>query len=509
VSSTFSEPIAFAVECHQKGQFAEAERAYRDLLCQNPDNPDALHLLGMLAHDTGQPSKALELITRAVRLRPDISYYHSNLGNVLQQLERFQDAEHSYREALRLEPRLAEAHNNLGNALRALQRVPEAIASFLEAVKWKPEYHQAFGNLADLLLEQQRWEEAAVCYREARRIAPGWTPYTSGLVSALDKWGEQLRERGEYARAVACYQGALALSPRDPNLHLSLAHALLITGQFEPGWLEFEWRWLVKDCPIVSFPQPLWDGSPLAGKRILLWAEQGLGDTIQFVRFAELVKEAGGTVVLECQPPLARLLRTCPWIDEPIPYGEPLPDFDVHAPLQSLPRILRTTLGTIPAHVPYLSADADLVRSWKERLATCRGLRTGLVWAGNPHNRYDPQRSIPKERLETLMRTPGVDWFSLQKEDLPGDFSDAAALIANLDLVISVDTAAAHLAGALAKPVWTLLPFAPDFRWLMELEHSPWYPSMRLFRQPAAGDWDSVLTRVRQALEDFRDEHRR
>ena len=509
MATLFYEPIAFAVDCHQKGEFAEAEKIYRELLDENPENPDALHLLGMLANDTGQPEAARGLIGRAIHLRPEISYYHSNLGNVFQRLERFEDAEKCYREALRLDPALPEAHNNLGNALSALNRFPEAIGSFLEAVKRKPDYHQAFGNLACLLFRQEHWAEAAACYQEARRLAPGCRPYAEGLAGVLAKWGEEFQEQGDHARAIACYGQAAALAPDDPGLHLSLADSLLSTGQFQSGWAEYEWRWRVKDYPTVSFRQPVWDGAPLAGKRILLWAEQGLGDTIQFVRFAGAVKGAGGRVLFECQPPLERLLGACPGIDELIPFGSPLPDFDVHAPLQSLPRILGTTLETIPAPVPYLSADTGLVRAWETRLAAGRGCRVGLAWAGSPLNRYDPRRSIPKERFEPFRHIPGVECFSLQQEDVPGDFAEAAALIANLDLVISVDTAAAHLAGALGKPVWTLLPFAADYRWLLQRADSPWYPTMRLYRQPAPGDWDAVLTGVIQALENFGDERRR
>jgi len=506
VSVTFSDPIAFALECHRKGEFEEAERVYRGLLEQNPGNADDLHLMGMLAHDTGQTERALGLIASAIALRPETPYYHSNLGNVLQKLERFQDAELCYREALRLDPALAEAHNNLGNALRALGRIPEAIGSLLEAVRLNPRYHEAFSNLAGLLLQQSQWREAAACYDEARRIAPASEPYAAGLAAATIRWGDQLRTEGDYTHAIACYQQGVALLPDDPEPHLLLSQALLITGQWEQGWNEFEWRWRIKGCPAVSFRQPLWDGSPLDGRRILLWAEQGLGDTIQFVRYAQMVKSAGGTVVVECQPPLARLLRTCPEIAEVVAFGSPLPDFDVHAPMQSLPRILHTTVESIPARTPYLSADPDLARDWESRLASSRGCRVGLAWAGSPHNREDARRSIAKEKFALFERIPGVDCFSLQKEDVPGDFADAAALMANLDLVISVDTAAAHLAGAFAKPVWTLLPFAPDARWLTGREDSPWYPGMRLFRQTTPGDWEPVLARVCQALELFRDQ---
>jgi hypothetical protein len=279
-------------------------------------------------------------------------------------------------------------------------------------------------------------------------------------------------------------------------------------GRYEQGWQELEWRWGIADSPHLSFPQPVWDGGPLAGKRICLWAEQGSGDTIQFVRFAEEAKRAGGTVILECQPSLVRLLRTCRGIDEIVPFGSPLPEFDVHAPLQSMPRILRTSSGAIPARTPYLAADAGLASECAARLDTSGCLRVGLVWAGSSENRNDGRRSIEAERFNCLRQVQGCAFYSLQKEDLPGDFADAAALVTNLDLVITVDTAAAHLAGALGKPVWTLLAFAADWRWMSGRDDSPWYPTMRLFRQSRPGDWDGVLARVAEALEPFRDEHR-
>ncbi len=500
------EPIAFALECHQKGQFDDAERMYGELLDRNPENADALHLLGMLFHDTGRFESALNMIARAIELSPHTPYYHSNLGNVLQQLHRFADAELCYREALRLDPKMAEAHNNLGNALGALDRIPEAMLSFLDAIQRRPEYHEAYANLGRLLLAGGMHSQALACYREAVRLAPDHEPYRAGVAAALGKCGEAQAREHNHEAAVQSYLAALDLAPEEPSLHLGLADSLLAMGRLEAGWLEAEWRWRSADSPNVSFSQPVWDGRALAGRRILLWAEQGHGDTIQFVRFAEAVKAAGGVVLLECQPRLERLLRSCPWVDEVLPFGAPLPDFDVHAPLQSLGRILRTGMSSIPAKVPYLFAKPELVD--RSRPATSGACRVGIAWSGNPDNRRDLERSIPARCFEVLKTVPGVECISLQKEDVPGDFADAAALVAHLGLVISVDTAAAHLAGAMGKPVWTLLPYAADPRWLVDREDTPWYPTMRLFRQPSPGDWDSVLARVRSELERFRDEPR-
>jgi tetratricopeptide (TPR) repeat protein len=477
---------------------------YGELLARNPEDADALHLLGMLFHDSGRFESALGCIARAIELRPETPYYHSNLGNVLQQLKRFGDAELCYRQALRLDPRFAEAYNNLGNALSELDRVPEALQSFLDAIQRRPGYHEAYANLGHMLLAQNMYPEALACYREAARLAPEYEPYRASVAVALGKCAEGQVRQHNHEGAIQSYLSALDLVPDEPGIHLGLAQSLLAIGRLEAGWREAEWRWRVCEYPNLSFPQPVWDGRPLDGKRILLWAEQGYGDTIQFVRFAEQVKRAGGQVVLECQPGLERLMRTCPWLDEVIPFGARLPEFDVHAPLQSLGRILRTGLAEVPANIPYLSAEPELGRKWaRTQAATCR---VGIVWKGNPENKYDTDRSIVTSQLADLKSVQGVEWFSLQKEDLPGDFTEAAALVMNMDLVISVDTAAAHLAGALGKPVWTLLPYAADSRWLLDREDTPWYTTMRLFRQPSAGDWGSVLARVREELERFRDE---
>jgi hypothetical protein len=301
--------------------------------------------------------------------------------------------------------------------------------------------------------------------------------------------------------------------------HIALGQALLLAGDFDRGLEEMEWRWRLPGVSLCPFPQPLWDGSPLEGRRILLWAEQGLGDTLQFVRYAAPLHERGARVSLECQPALPRLLRGAAGADEVIPYGAPLPDFDLHAPPQRLPWIMRTRLESIPNCVPYVAVDPDLVEQWRERVASHRGHKVGLVWAGNRQQVNDRFRSLTLARFAPLAAVAGVAWFSLQKSggseveataaphciDLDRgatDLADTAAAMLSLDLVISADTAAAHLAGALARPVWTLIPCPPDYRWLAEGEGSPWYPTMRLFRQSSPGDWERVIESVERALSD-------
>jgi Flp pilus assembly protein TadD len=462
-----------AVEHHTAGRFAEAEQIYREILAAEPDNPDALHLLGMLAHDTGDSETALGLIGRALSLNPFVCHYHSNLGNVFQSLGRYSEALLCYEEAIRLARDMPEPHNNMGNALRHLGRYEEAARCFLEAIRLRPDYFQAFRNLGDTLSAAAMYEDAA-----------------------------------------ACYQQALRLGPDIPETHVALAYAWMTAGNLKDGWREYEWRWKTAHAPVIDFAQPRWDGSPLEGKTILLWAEQGLGDTLHFIRYATLAAEAGGRVVVECQSGLAELVETVAGVQRAIVYGNPLPEFAVQAPLQSLPAICGTTLETIPARVPYLSVRPEWRARWQGRTGGAGGLKAGLVWAGNPLNPNDANRSIPSRCFAPWKELPGIRWFSLQKnppgalpplaiDDLSAeilDFRDTAALVEQLDLVISADTAVAHLAGALGKPVWTLLPFAPDYRWMIGRDDSPWYPTMRLFRQPVPGDWDSVIRAAGEAL---------
>ena len=292
-------------------------------------------------------------------------------------------------------------------------------------------------------------------------------------------------------------------------------------GRFEQGWPGYEWRWKCKEFgSLPPFHPPLWDGSPLDGRTILVHAEQGLGDTLQFIRYAPLVHQRGGRVILVCQPPLIGLLTRSPGVERLVAQGEALPDYDVHVPLMSLPGLLGTTLESVPADVPYLDAEPQLVEAWRHRLGSYPGFKVGIVWQGNPKFRLDRRRSIPLAQFAPLARVPGVHLFSLQKgpgaEQLAAvtdrfpvtdlgrrldDFMDTAAVLKNLDLVISVDTAIAHLAGALGIPVWVALPFVPDWRWLMDREDSPWYPTMRLFRQARPGQWEDVFQRIAEALQ--------
>jgi lipoprotein NlpI len=417
-----------------------------------------------------------------------------------------------FQQAAILKPDHAEAHSNLGVALLQQRKFKEAQASLQQAVRLKPDIAELHANLGMALAEQGQFEGAEACYRQAVRLKPDYP-------GAYSELGVALADQGRLTEAVACYQQALRLKPSYAEVHMNLAYARLVRGDLEAAWPDYEWRWKCRDAAPPPFQQPLWDGSSLQGRTILLFAEQGLGDTLHFIRYAPLVKRTGGTVIVQCQGTLLRLLGTCAGIDNLVAESTDPPHCDVQAPLLSLPRIFRTTLSTVPARIPYLSADSELRARWGEPLRGIPELKVGISWRGSAEHKRDRQRSVPLLAFAPLEGVPGVRLVSLQKgpgreqlsdqseclhvldmADQLEDFADTAALMSNLDLVITVDTAVAHLAGALGIPVWVALPLVPDWRWLLEREDSPWYPSMRLFRQTAWGDWTAVFERLTEAL---------
>ena len=578
---TIAQALELAVQHSQAGRLPMAEQVCRQILRVDARNVGALHLLGVLALQVGRNDLAIDYFSQTLRLKPDSPEVLSNLGMALVRLERLPEALDCYRQALRIKPDFAEAHNNLANAFRKQGRMAEAVASYRQAVRLKPNYVEANFNLAVALLQQGNLTEAVTCCRQALRLKPDHAEAHSNLGVALLKQGnlteavaslqEALRlspdiaefqnnlgmalaeqgrlaeaeacyrqalrlkpdyagaysdlgvtlaDQGRLTEAVACYQQALRLKQDYAEVHTNLAYACLLRGDFEAGWSEYEWRTLCRDSSPPQLQQPRWDGSSLQGRTILLFAEQGLGDTLHFIRYAPLVKQTGAAVIVQCQEPLLSLLGTCAGIDWLVPEGTEPPRFDVQAPLPSVPGLARTTLASIPAKVPYLSADPELRARWREALSGVRGFKVGIAWQGNTAHKRDRQRSVPLLTFLPLAGAPGVRLVSLQtgpgREQVPdhpdhlavldmadqlGDFADTAALVSNLDLVITVDTAVAHLAGAMGLPVWVALPLCPDWRWLLEREDSPWYPSMRLFRQTTLGDWSEVFDHIARALQ--------
>jgi tetratricopeptide (TPR) repeat protein len=465
-------------------------------------------------------AEARACFERAVQLDPGYAEAYSNLSVVLRQERQLREAEACCRQAVQLRPDLVVAHNNLGVALQEQQRPGEALVSFERAVQLDPAYAEAHSNRGGALWDLGRFEEAAVSLREALGLRPQFA-------EAWDILGSVLRDLERFDEAQAGYARALQLQPDSTASHLNAAHLRLLLGDFAQGWAEYEWRWQQPDLLSRVFDQPRWDGSPLSGRTILLYAEQGFGDTIQFARYAQLVKERGATVIVECPRALLQLLARCPGIDQLVAQGDPLPPYDVRTPFLSLPHHFRMRLATIPARVPYLSADPALVEHWRQRLTALPGFKIGINWQGNPQLRIDRRRSIPLAEFAPLAALPGVQLVSLQHgpaseqltaaagqwpvtdlggrlDEAAGPFMDRAAVMKNLDLVVTSDTSIAHLAGALGVPVWVALGRVPDWRWLLEREDSPWYPTMRLFRQECWGEWGPVFRRMAQSVQQRR-----
>jgi Tfp pilus assembly protein PilF len=472
-----------AVGRHRAGRPQEAEPLYRQVLSLRPDNTDALYLLGLLTQNDRRFAESADLFRRAVALDPYSVKYLINLGLSLggMGLGRTAEAIAAFRKAIALDPNVPEAWSNLGNELRTDGNFAEAIECYRTALRLKPNFPEAQCNLG-------------VCLQETE--------------PTLDP-------------AIAAYEKSLAMQDDFALGHWNLGFARMLLGDYPRGLPDLEWRFETRTISRRrQFPQPQWDGRDISGRTILIHAEQGLGDTIHMARYLPMIAARGARVVLECPAPLVRLLQTVPGIEQIIPAGRPLPPFDLHCPTLSLPLVFKTTVATIPAQVPYLWADSDFVGLWGRRLAIGPDHRSiGLAWAGRPENRNDRNRSMLLEQFAPLAAVRAARFFSLQKgaaveqarRPPPGmelidlteelyDFADTAAMIANLDLVITVDTAVAHLAGAMGKPTWVLLPRMPDWRWMLEREDSPWYPTMRLFRQTNRGDWADVMLRVAGAL---------
>jgi hypothetical protein len=435
---TLQQAIDLAHQHRRAGQLAQAELIFRQIIAYDPQRHDIIQQVAQLAHQSGQIEESLELMRRAVVLAPGVADYHANLAMLLSTLGRFDEAIPEYRQAMVLEPNLPDVFNNLGNLLR---------------------------------------------------------------------------ETGQPAEAESFFRKAMALQPSEVA-RWNLSFMLLARGEFAEGWPAYESRLSMNGFPARKFPQPMWDGRDLGGRTILLHAEQGMGDTFNFIRYAPLVHQRGGRVIMLCQPPVHRLLATQTQlgVDQWISEIQPLPPFDVHCPLLSLPGIFGTTFESIPNTVPYLFPDPALANRWRDRIAQLPGLKVGLVWKGSPTPIHNRKRSTTLAELAPLFAVPGVSFISLQKGEPPvqantfpagatlidstsdlADFADTAALISTLDLVISIDTGVAHLSGALGKPTWVLLPFVPDWRWFHDRSDSPWYPTMRLFRQSHLSDWSQPI----------------
>ena len=545
------------------GQTKEAEAWMEKALIIAPQSTAIIYNYAMILMAQEKFAVALPLMMRVVALKPDHAKAYWHIGNVLRKTGDFAGALAAFNKAQEINPQdvetlndtgntLAEALNDKGTMLKEIGRLPEATTCYEEALSLNPNHHGFINNLGVIHFLQNNQDTAEALYKAALTIHPEYPEAHSNLggilrfkgdldgailhcqkalafrpdyPDALNNLGNAFKDARRFEEAIVAYNEALRLVPDNAEFHMNLASALLALGRFDEGWLGFEWRWKSKQLSHTfrDFAQPKWQGEAREGRTLLIHAEQGFGDTLQFCRYAPLVKERGFHVVMEVPPPLKRIIQSLDGVEKVVTTGDVLPPFDFHCPMMNLPLAFHTTVETIPAKLPYLSPDPADLAKWRDRVATLANdaLKVGLVWAGRSRTHSpdliatEQKRSIAQEVLAPLMVVPNVQLFSLQKEGTRApdafplidwmaechDFADTAALIMNLDLVISVDTAVAHLAGALGKPVWLLNRFNSCWRWLAERDDSPWYPgTLRLFHQKEMGNWDEVVMRVRAAL---------
>jgi tetratricopeptide (TPR) repeat protein len=507
-------PIEQALALRQRGQLADAERLLRTILAGDPAQYDARHLLGLICHQQGRHSEALAFVGAVFESASRSAELLGNYGLILTALARHQEALRYFEEAVALGAGNLAALRNRAGALKRLQRFEQALAAYEAILALHPDDIDALNECGGLLGWLNRPAEAVACYDRALAVAPRIAELHINKGTALVALNRQ-------AEAFDSFAAAIAIDPQRAEAQYNQSLVRLRLGDFHNGWRQYEWRWKKfvgagqGRCTVA----PLWLGAePLAGKTILLLAEQGLGDSIHFLRYVPLVAARGAKVVLGVQSPLKAFATTVPGAAMVLGDGEPLPPVDFHCPLLSLPLAFETELATVPANIPYLSAPKERIETWRDRIPSNGRPRVGICWAGSATHLNDRNRSIALERFAALLSVPGFDFVSLQKEVSEPqsallaahgvtqlgqhftDLADTAAVLSMLDLVISVDTSIAHLSGAMGKVVALLLPFASDFRWLLERSDSPWYPAMRLYRQPAIGDWDTPLLRLRQEL---------
>lgn len=543
--------IEQGLTAHRAGNLQQAEAAYRQVLSHRPGHPDGLHLLGVIAHQVGQHQQAIQLIHAALQAAPRLQAAWNNLGEALRANGQIDDAIKAYQNAIAIQPTFSDAIGNLARTYDSLQRFKESIDLWQRFIRLNPRHVEAYHALATALHATGQEPQAIACWEKLLSLDPNFYKAHNDIGVVLG--GRYLFDRAEkhffesiriepkyavayynlgviyerqarYQDAINQYRQSIALDPTAPDPQLNLALMLLVTGDLPNGLAQYEWRWkLPRVIPLIKhFAQPEWRGEDITGKTLLIHAEQGMGDTIQFCRYAKDVLAKGAAkVYLMAQPPLVSLLQQVEGVAGVYPDvpDVQLPPFDVQIPSMSLPLVMKTRLETIPADVPYLKADPAKAAYWREQLAGDRNFRVGFVWAGRPEHHNDHNRSATLELFGLLARVPGVTFYSLQKGPAVAalqrppagmtivdcspalhDFSDTAALLENLDLLISVDTSVVHLAGAMGKEVWTLLPLVPDWRWLLDREDTPWYPTMRLFRQTRIKDWPPVFARVADEL---------
>ncbi len=511
----------------QTGRYDDAAKSYQSAIAHKPDYAQARYNLGLVFHEQGNLNEARKCYSDVLKIKPDFVEARNNLGDTLQKSGKIDDAIFNYRKALDLKPDYAEAHYNLGIALQEKGDIKNAVESYKSAIQHKPDYAQAHYNMGIIFNDDWMLDKAESCYKQAIDAEPNYA-------EALNNQAEVYQRQGKLDKAIESYTRAIECKPDYIMAKFNRSIAYLVSGDFEKGWRDYEHRLLVKKYNKRSFKQPQWDGSPLQNRTLLVHAEQGFGDTFQFARFLPNARAMGGKVIFECQKNISTLLKRCAGFDEIIEKSSdeaPDVEFDTFAPLMSLAGIFRANVETIPTNIPYIFPDPELAEKWNVRLSSLASanrpeianpFKVGVVWGGKPERKYDRVRSCPLQKYAPLFEIPNAVFFSLQKDDAakqinelqkPGaivnlendldnsaGFVDTAAVIANMDLVISIDSAITHLSGAIGKPTWTMLPYAHDWRWLTNRDDSPWYPTVRLFRQPTIHDWETVINRVAEEL---------
>ncbi len=583
-----------AVDAHQSGNLNEAEKLYQSVLEQQPQQPDALALLGVVLAMKGETARAIELIEQAIQRDPTSALFKFHLGNVLMDAKKLPQAIVAFRQAIKLQPNFAQAYFNMGNALRAADDWPGAAAAYKKTIQHNPVYAEAYNNLAHTLVHEKEYDEALSMAKKAVEIAPnygdGWLTLCNVAEHVKDYplavkageyniklqpdnhrawfgYGIALNRVDRHEEALAMYKRSLELNPERAdiwdnlaqtyqslnrleegeatfrkvievagqvipdedqrevdeseygNRHWHLALMELLRGKYAQGFARYRSRFKnVEGLTRPNFSRPLWKGEDINGKTILITDEQGFGDTLMLARYLPLVKARGAKIIFSLHPVLKPLFEGSEYIDTIIIHGEGVPAYDMYASVFDLPYHFKTTYATIPANVPYLpklapTADTQLAKTDKPKV--------GVVWGGNPLHKNDSRRSVPLTLFAELFKNEKLQFFSLNRDVKPGDvdllaqypvvdlaprlktFADGARFIDQMDLVLTVDTATAHLAGGLGNKTWTLLPFAPDWRWLIDREDTGWYPTMRLFRQKEIGNWADVIKRVARALQEM------
>lgn len=501
------------VALQKLNQLHQAMASFDQAIAINPSYAEAYCNRGNLFKHLKQLDQAIANYNQAIAINPNNPELYSNRGNALQDLKRHHQALESFNRAIAINPNYAEAYSNRGISLQQLNRLDEALVSYERAIAINPNYAQAYSNRGNILKELYRFNEAIASYNQAIAINPNYAEAYCNL-------GNAFKDMQCLNQAEASYDKAIAINPNYAEAYWNKSVLKILNGDYLEGWQLYEWRW--KKSPLINrvrnYPQPLWLGeSSINGKTLLIYPEQGYGDYLQCIRYTKLLEQLGALVIFELPYELIAITSSLKGQFSIIETGKMLSNFDYHCPIMSLPLAFKTTLETIPAEIPYLHADSNKKKQWQQRLGSKTKPRVGLVWSGSKHHKNNHNRSISLNSLNPLFNLD-IDFHCLQKEisaddmaiatannmtvhnHLINDFSDTAALIEAMDLIISVDTSVAHLAGALGKQLWLLLAYAPDYRWMLDRDDTPWYPTARLFRQSDPTNWDYLINQVRDAL---------